>query len=142
LWLPGARVAWVVVAGLSMACYVATIPLEYARYRVICTGSGCSQAGLTPENAHELQRMGLSIEVFAGVFIALSILLAVAWCTVGFVIFWRRSDKPIALLVALMLVTCGTVLLMAQSLGHLAATAPVWDWIIKIVLFSAQTSFF
>jgi signal transduction histidine kinase len=142
LWLPGARVAWIVVVGLSIACYVATIPLEYARYLVICTGSGCNQSGLTPENVRELQGMGLSIELGAGVFIALSILFVVAWWAVGFVIFWRRSDEPIALLVALMLVTCGAVLLMSQSLGPLAATASVWDWAIKIVLLCAETSLF
>jgi len=116
-WLFAARVAWVSVALLSFGLAVASVPPYFAELREACTRGAelCAETGLlTPDQMRELRALGLSAGFYAAYNVALSAVFALAWCTVGVVIFWRRSEDRMALLAATMLVTFG-----AFSLGSL-----------------------
>ena len=100
-----ARMAWVVVAVLTVVGIVISIPAEFARLQTVCTGGACNPATLTPANARELGEMGLSVGFYAGYLIGVDLIFAVTSFVVGVLIFLRKSDERMALFLALVLVT-------------------------------------
>lgn len=111
-WLLVARAVWVAVALLTAVVFVSGLPSEFARLRVPCAGvSSCAWVPrLTAGNARELGELGLSNNIFAGYFVAVEVGLMAVSCAIGAIIFWRRSDDPMALLASLMLFTLGAAL--------------------------------
>ncbi len=101
-----ARVAWVAVAVLTAGVFISGIPGEFARLRAPCTNAiSCVWfPRLTTENAREL---GLSVDFFAAYFVAVEVAFMAVSFAIGAIIFWRRSDDRMALLVSLMLITFG-----------------------------------
>jgi hypothetical protein len=69
----------------------------------------CGSAQPTPDSAQTLQRLGLSVGTYAAFTLALTLASAFVCFTLGGVIFWRRSDDWMALLVALMVVATVTL---------------------------------
>ncbi len=68
----------------------------------------CGREGLlTPENVRELGELGLSVGFYAAFDAAINSVFVAVWLAVGALIFWRRSDDRMALLVALFLATYG-----------------------------------
>lgn len=102
-WLILARAAWIVVVTLSLAVSIADIPLEFARLHTICAGSSCGQQ-LTASIVQDLHRLNLSVDFFATFLVVLEFGSLFVWVAVALVIFWRRSNDWMALLVALFLV--------------------------------------
>jgi hypothetical protein len=95
-----ARVAWVTVVTLIVALFLARLPVYYTALQTVCTGATCGST---------MQRLGLSVGAYAAFTLALTIALAFLCFTLGAVIFWRRSDDWMALLVALMVVASVTL---------------------------------
>jgi len=61
-------------------------------------------------SAKELQALstsGFSVSTYAALLSIFLVILALPWCAVGFLIFWRRSDDWLALLAAFFLVIFG-----------------------------------
>ena len=104
-----ARVAWVVVVTLLVTLFLAMLPAYYTLLQTVCTGAPCGLAQPTPGSALALQRLGLPIGTYATIPLALTIASAFLCLAVGAVIFWRKSDEWMALLVALGVVAIGTV---------------------------------
>jgi hypothetical protein len=104
-----ARVAWVAVAVLTAGVFISGIPGEFARLRTPCTDAiSCVWfPRLTTQNAHELGELGLSVDFFATYFVVVETAFIAVSFAIGAVIFWRRSDDRMALLVSLMLITFG-----------------------------------
>jgi hypothetical protein len=104
-WLLPARVVWVTVALLTVGVFVLSIPSEFARLRSPCTDAvSCSWLiRLTVENARELKNLGLSVDFFAAYFISLETAFTMIPIAVGAIIFWRRPDDRMAILVSLVL---------------------------------------
>jgi hypothetical protein len=104
-WLLLARVVWVAVALLTVSVFVLSIPSEFARLQSPCTDTvSCSWLiRLTPQNLRELRDLGLSVDLFAAYLILLETAFTVAPIAVGAIIFWRRPDDRMALLVSLVL---------------------------------------
>ena len=95
-WLLLARVAWVAVAVASLGTFVAAVPARYAQLAHPTEAVGAA-----------LAQIGLSAGAYALYNVALDTLFVSVCATIGIVIFWRRSDDGMALLVATMLVTWG-----------------------------------
>lgn len=117
-WLLAARVTWVAIAAWALALFVISLPAYYRLLQLPCTGTTACQlnGALTPAGMHTLQAFGFSPSGYVAYTITLNIVLVVVWSAVGFVIFWRRSDEWMALLVAalrpllfllLLLAACG-----------------------------------
>ena len=102
-WLVLARAAWILVVVLSLAVSIADIPLEFTRLHTACVGSSCGQQ-LTVGIVQELHQLNLSVDFFATYLVVLHFGILLIWVVIALVIFWRRSNDRMALLVALFLV--------------------------------------
>jgi signal transduction histidine kinase len=107
-----ARAAWIIVVVLSLAVSIAYIPLEFRQLHTVCVGSSCGQQ-LTAGIAQDLRQLNLSVDFFARYLLILQVGSLLVWAVVALLIFWRRSNDRVALLVALFLVLFPA----AQGLG-------------------------
>jgi len=98
-----ARIAWIVVVALSLVVTIADIPLEFRHLHIVCVGTSCGQQ-LTAGIVQELHHLNLSVDFFATYLVVLKFGFVFVWVAVALLIFWRRSDDRMALLVALFLV--------------------------------------
>jgi hypothetical protein len=121
------RVVWVAVALLAVTLFVAGLPLLYGEFRTL---------RIYPSDARDrvsayLAQLGLSVDFYAAYLLALGIILAVACFAVATVIFWRRSDQPMALLVALLLVLLGATF---WGTTHMVdAIHPILGWLSSVL---------
>jgi len=95
-WLLPARVAWVAVAIVTLGAFAISVPSRYAEL-----------ANPTENVSAALAELGLSAGPYALYTVALDTIFVSGFAAVAIVIFWRRSDDPVALLVATMLVVWG-----------------------------------
>jgi hypothetical protein len=103
-WLILVRIVWLVVVVLSLAISIAYIPLQFAQLHIACVGAACTGQELTSGIVQELHRMNLSVDFYAACFVILNFSFYLVWVVVAFVIFWRKSNDWMALIVALFLV--------------------------------------
>jgi hypothetical protein len=111
---------WVLVALLTVALYIADFSVRYERLLHFFEGEGSTVLSL-----------GRSPRFFALYFMWLDLTTALAYAVTALVIFWRRSDDKIALLLSLALITFGaaitpaTDLLQTSTLEWRATLAPL-----------------
>jgi hypothetical protein len=91
-----ARTAWVAVAVVALGQFVISVPARYDQL-----------ANPTARVGAALAELGLSTGGYALYNVTLDTIFVSVFAAVAIVIFWRRSDDPMALLVATMLVVCG-----------------------------------
>ena len=105
------RVAWVAVALVALVIFVVSIFGYWTEIQRVCLEGvrACSDKGLlTQENMRQLERLGLSVRLYSAYVIGLRLVSLTVWVVVGAVIFWRKPEDRMALLVASMLVTFGS----------------------------------
>jgi hypothetical protein len=109
-WLALARWAWIVVALLLLANFVASIPAYYTVLRTVCTplAAQCVSWQPTPANVVALARLHLSVEAYAASFISLDVAASLLFWIVGLLIFWRKSQEWLGLLFSLVLILTGS----------------------------------
>src|SRR5215210_8853727 len=95
-WLLLARTAWVAVAVVALGQFVISVPARYDQL-----------ANPTARVGAALAELGLSTGGYALYNVTLDTVFVSVFAAVAIVIFWRRSDAPMALLVATMLVVWG-----------------------------------
>ncbi len=95
-WLLLARAVWVAVAVSALGTFVIGVPARYAQL-----------SNPTARVHAALSEAGLSAGGYALYNVTLDALFVSVFAVVAIVIFWRRSDDPMALLVATMLVVWG-----------------------------------
>ncbi len=130
-WLFLARVAWMVVAITALAIVLFSIPSSLEHYRGVCTAASevCSERALeqpTPEGVRALQEVGLSVRSYAILNVAIDKVFELVWFAVGTIIFWRRPDDRMALLVSVFLVAFGTVTVDPTAANTLISSHPAW----------------
>jgi hypothetical protein len=103
------RVLWVAVAALTVGVFVSGLPSEFARLQVPCdSATSCAWLPrLTGETAQQLGEVGLSAGFFAAYFIAIEVVFTAMSFALGSLIFWRRPEDRMALVVSLTLITFG-----------------------------------
>ncbi|HLW00344.1 MAG TPA: hypothetical protein VKT82_16885 [Ktedonobacterales bacterium] len=133
-WLVMARVAWVLLVACTLALFFASLPAYDARLQTPCVGAvACNLNGtLTATGMRTLQAAGFSLSGYAGYTVALNIIGVLIWSAVGMIIFWRRSDDWLALLVALALVLFNAGQQSAAPTA-LALTYPAWAVPVEVV---------
>jgi hypothetical protein len=97
-WLLLARAAWVAVAVTVLGTFVISVTARYAQL-----------SHPTARVRAALSEVGLSAGGYALYNLTLDTVFVSVFAMVAIVIFWRRSDDPMALLVATMLVVWGTL---------------------------------
>jgi signal transduction histidine kinase len=105
---------------------VVSVPIELTRLQAVCVGASCHVPELTAANVRQLDALGLSVAAFAVGVLVLKVVFALVSSAIGVVIFWRRSEHVVALVVASALVVYGASAFSA-SLALAAARMPaVW----------------
>src|SRR5215212_1173282 len=133
-WLLFARVAWIVVATMSLAIIVFSVPSSFEHYSSVCTAASevCSSERTvdqpTPEGVRALQDAGLSVRTYALLNVVVDKVFQLVWFAVGALIFWRRSDDRMALLVSVFLVSFGPVSVDTTDAEALISSQPAWLW--------------
>ena len=121
-WLGLARTIWLVLIVLSVGLYLISLPVDY-RNRI---------PGLRePDVRANLAELGLSVEFAAAYLVTLTVAFTAICCVVGIIIFARRSDEPMALLVSLLLVMWGTQF--PNTTLALADVHPLFRWLIAVL---------
>lgn len=132
-WLFLARAAWVAVAITALAIIVFSVPSSFEHYSSVCTAASevCSERAEvdrpTPEGVRALQAAGLSVRTYALSNVILDKVFQLVWFVVGALIFWRRSDDRMALLVSAFLVSFGPVTVDSTAADALVAFHPAWS---------------
>ena len=131
-WLLPARVAWVAVAITVLAIILFSIPSSFEHYSSVCTAASevCSSERAvhqaTPEGVRALQDAGLSVRTYALLNVIVDKVFQLVWFVVGALIFWRRSDDRMALLVSMFLVSFGPVAVDPTAANTLISSQPAW----------------
>jgi hypothetical protein len=97
-WLPWARVGWVALALPVLILFFAGLAPRYAQLIA-------SPAPLLADLGH----LGLTPQGYALIVLAVESLVVGAFAATAAILFWSRSEEPMVLLVALLLVTFGAM---------------------------------
>lgn len=101
---------WIALALMLLVIFVANLPVFFQYASSVCTlpnVGNCPTYQLTPAYVQILDHLHLSVAV-AKVFLAtLCVAVSVVYWLLGLLIFWRKSQEPIGLLVSLLLVMFG-----------------------------------
>jgi hypothetical protein len=124
-------VAWVVVAITALAIIVFSVPSSFEHYSSVCTAASevCSEEAVdqpTPEGVRALQDAWLSVRSYALLNVIVDKVFQLVWFVVGALIFWRRSDDRMALLVSAFLVSFGPVTVDTTDAEALISSQPAW----------------
>ena len=106
-WLTIARVVWLALVIPSLGLFLANLLAYYQLLQRPCVDPlicNSLSGALTAKELQAIHTSGFSVSGYAALLtISLAIVVAI-WCTVGFLIFWRKSDDWMALLAAFFLV--------------------------------------
>ncbi len=120
-----ARIVWVGLVVLIFVAYVSSLPDYFTQLQRVCVHAPCVYGQISLSTQGALHTLGLSVSSYAVFNVVLAVTIAfIAW-TVSGVIFWRKSDDWMALLVALLLVVGGTLYVVETEVtGHTAWRLP------------------
>jgi len=117
-WIRG---AWILLAILSVATFVMSVPLHRTELQVMCPSDqptiACTAFQLDSRGVASLQALGLTLPGYALIVSTARVASEVVSLLIAILIFRRRSQDRMALLVATMLVLANVTL---------DATTPIW----------------
>lgn len=131
-----ARGGWIAVVTLTVGCFIAALPMLSRQLQTVCVRArACPSGGLSPTALQTIHTLGFSVSDYAVYMLSLYSATALVWCAVGLLIFWRKSDDWMALLVALFLVMFN----LSPGLGQSAPAFvyPVWNLPLQFLSFLA-----
>jgi len=99
-----ARIVWGVLVAFAVGLFVVSLPGYIAQLQTPCAGGSCNSGQLSPGALTTLQHVGLSLGEYVAFNVALILIATLISYAVALLLFLRRSDDWMALLVALMLV--------------------------------------
>ena len=119
-----ARVVWIVLVLFLLGTFIASLPASYAALHQPCVGTWCASSNgqLTASEIRALSLRGLSLDAYAWSWIAINGGEALVCFVVGGILFWRKSDDWMALLVALMLISIG----INSATNDLSYSSSIW----------------
>ncbi len=111
---PASRYAWLMTTGfllytaIVLAGHIIAFPRSYAFLQTVCAGSddplGAPSCGLTPENAHALAQIGVSVAWYANFYTTIQVIYILACLSVGILIVLKKPGQLVPLGMALLLV--------------------------------------
>jgi tRNA A-37 threonylcarbamoyl transferase component Bud32 len=132
-WLWLGRVFWLLTLGLSLLVLIPAVKADYTWFHTPCTVDTCSADGILEQNL--IQQFGISLEAYAIYKIGFGLFGMLVFTSIAILLFWRRSDDGMALLVSLMLLTFGSV----SSANVESISDPNWRWLSSILLIESAT---
>src|SRR4028119_1537177 len=120
-WLIATRAAWVTLAVVAVVISLLGLPKLYAEFRTLAMYSPDLRSSVQAN----LTEFGVSVGFYAAYLLALPLALATACFVMAAVVFWRRSDEPMPLFVAMLLVLLGATF--SGSTRALGNVDPMWE---------------
>ena len=130
-WLVLARVVWFILVVLALLVLIFSLPVYIAPLSNVCSGIACGNGQLTPQILGTIRNLGFSIGEYVTINVVLAFVQAFVWFAVGGVLFWRKSNDWMALLVALMMVLLGT----SVALNTVAGSFSLWQFPSRLIGF-------
>ncbi len=126
-WLfSAARLAWLAMMLLSVGLLIAAIPVRTDQL-------------IGSVDPRSLRSIGISATAYANFAVLLNVSVVVAHDIIAAIIFWRKSDDWMALLVSFALVTNGSVLPLTLLFPAESTSAGLL-WMVNLVVFSGLIS--
>lgn len=116
------RVGWLLMVLFTLGVFFAGLPSYIGHYQSVCPGADCASGQLAPENVRVHAILAAPVGNYPTYTVIFQIASALVWFAVGVVIFWRKSDDWMALLVSLMLILFGS----ADATHVLAESQTLW----------------
>ena len=132
-WISLAPLAWIILALFVLGVAIASQPASFATLHQPCTAdvADCNGQGLlTASQLQALHGFGLSLDAYAWTTIVVDGLVALLLFVMGGILFWRRSDDWMVLLVALLFVSLGAT----NATNALEFSSPLWSTLENAVL--------
>jgi hypothetical protein len=132
-----AQVAWVILVTLAIAKFTLSMVVYHQASGEICTGTmqDChNRQQVTLQDVEGLRKSGISLEQWTIYNILYRVFSALVFCAVGFLIFIRKRDDPVALFMALFLVLFGTI---GGFQGYLASRFPEYQLWFSLIEYPA-----
>lgn len=126
--------AWIMLALALLLIFMVNLPVFFQYARTICTlpdAGNCPTYQLTPAYARIFERLHFSIAVAQGFLAALCVAVSVVYWLLGLLIFWRKSQEPIGLLVSLLLVLFGSTGFIGFNLT--VQTPPLFQFLAQFI---------
>lgn len=129
-WLRLAHIVWVSLVTLAVLLFLLGIPPRYAELVTTCNSTPsveCRSRQFSDEQANALEASGFSLAARAAFILFGSVIIALTSVITALVLFWRRSDDWVALLISLAFVAFNTdvttiALEAVQPFWHLPVT--------------------
>jgi hypothetical protein len=103
-WQNTVRAIWFAFAFLLIAISIAGIPAYFNELRTACLDEACPLLAISPQEANVLRDFGLALDFYAGYIIIVGEIIVVGtMALLAGLIFWRKSDDWMGLLVSLTL---------------------------------------
>ena len=138
-WLMLVRIVWLAVALLSIGLFIVSIPQHAQHLHVVCSNALCGGSENATRLARELHSLGLTLDFYAAYSLSLQIIFALGYFTIAMIIFWRKSDDWMALLVSLFLITF--VLAFADVPHELSRSNAVLGLLVACIGFIGEMTF-
>ena len=123
-WLVFARAVWISVTAASLGLFAISVPAGFGILKRVCVDGPCGPEQLRPEGAENVRDLGASLDAYAAYQTAGVVVVALVFCAIAAVVFWRRSDDAVALYTSLTLVLCGVFL--PDWVGALTVPPSLW----------------
>jgi len=123
-----AQAVWILVAVVALLLVGVSIPPFFIQSQSLCTGNACNGVMVSPEQAHALTTHGISLTTFAWYSVVVTLLSTLIWFSVGWLLFWHKSDSWFALLFSLQAVTQGATGSIA-ALGNFPVLQNLATWL-------------
>ncbi|MFN8504611.1 histidine kinase [Kouleothrix sp.] len=130
-WLLAARIGWVSLAGLAIVVLAVALPVFFQAVRVVRTPEAAVPGQLAPADIVLLQQWGVSLDAYAAYQTGLIAVFALVFLVAGALLFWRRSDDRVALLVSLWMVLLGVT--GNPLLDPLLRDYPAWQTPVRLL---------
>jgi hypothetical protein len=117
-----ARAAWLLLALCILGIFFGGVPTYISHYQNVCPAVNCASGQLAPENVRVPPILAAPVGSYPTYLVGFQIASALLWFAVGIVIFWRRSNDWMALLVSLLLLCWGS----ADATHVLAESQTPW----------------
>jgi hypothetical protein len=140
-----ARLVWAVLVVPSLGLFVISLPVYdqlLQRGCVALVTCGNLPGALTTPGLQALAASSLSLSAYAAFFTIFFALITAIWCTVGLLLFWRRSDDWFVLLTAFFLVLATIVPTPSNPTYALAETSASFALPFSLLNFLAWVSLF
>ncbi len=139
-WLRWAQITWVAIVVAALLMYVAGSVLHFSQLRQVCTATAeqCAEFDqATTIGLAQLDALGISLEAYALFLVGFRVVFSLVPIALGLLIFARRRNEPISLLVSLFLITWPTA---GEAMGLLATTYPAFQIPAEIIKLAATIS--